>query len=83
MKSYIPKAKPYSNYSKTICLITWDEKAQYTGTCYLHKNLEGKYFARKGYWVDETFKKRRNAVKFASKLIREYYDTIKPCTYYK
>lgn len=82
MRSYTPKARPYSNYSKTICLITWDEKAQYQGTCYLTKNLEGKYFASR-YWADTTFKRRRNAVKFASKLIREYYDKIKPCTYWK
>lgn len=82
MKSYTPKAKPYSNFSKTVCLITWEEKVQYTGKCYLTKNLEGKYFASR-YWESKDFKRRRDAVKFASKLIREYYDTIKPCTYYK
>ena len=82
MKSYTPKAKPYSNFSKTICLITWDEKALYLGTCYLAKNLEGKYFASR-FLDSKDFKRRRDAVKFASKYIRKYYDTIKPCTYYK
>ena len=43
MKSYTPKAKPYSNYSKTMYIITWCEKTQYTGTCHLTKNLKGKY----------------------------------------
>lgn len=61
----------------------WDEDASwYTGKCYLTKNLNGKYFAS-SHWEDKDFKRRRDAVKFASKLIREYYDKIKPCTYYK
>ena len=82
MKSYVPKAKPYSNYPKTHCIIIWDEKVQCTGNCYLTKNLKGRYFASRR-WEDKEFGIRRNAVKFASKLIREYYNTIKPCTYYK
>lgn len=44
--------------------------------------LNGKYFASR-YWEDKEFKRRRDAVKFASKLIREYYDSVKPCTSYK
>ena len=82
MKSYTPKAKPYSNYSKTHCIIIWDEKTQCTGNCYLTRNLNGKYFASRNGGCKE-FKEIEGAVKFASKPIREYYNNIKPCTYYK